>query len=157
MSILGAATSLGTLLGALVNLMTCEYKEAVSLQANQSDEQWMWERHGYVWTPVRKGGGLVPVLRESVRYPDYWIEDAVTIVLAASIFVFGAVEIARDTRAGVRWYTLSFWREDAEAFEAAHPEPGGESGGPPPRLADEGARPKQPPGPTETTPLTTKR
>ena len=111
MSILGAATSLGTLLGALVNLMTCEYKEAVSFQSNQSSDQWKWERHGYVWTPVRTGGGLVPVLRESVRYPDYWIEDAITIVLASCIFLFGAVEVARDTRAGVRWYTVAFWCE----------------------------------------------
>jgi hypothetical protein len=48
-------------------------------------------------------------LHQSVRYPYYWCEDAITTVLALSIFLMGVHGLYQDATAGHKWWTADFW------------------------------------------------
>jgi len=115
-SILAAVVSLGALLAALINLMTCEYEEYVDLPSG--DNMSTWRRHGIpVLRAVRmemerveeNSAGETVFLKHSLRYPYYWCEDVITISLAVAILLLGIYSLWSDALRGVRWFTASFW------------------------------------------------
>jgi hypothetical protein len=64
-------------------------------------------------------------LHQSVRYPYYWCEDAITTVLALSIFLMGVHGLYQDATAGHKWWTADFWcapipQEDEKEEHSKH-------------------------------------
>lgn len=129
-SIMAALVSLGALLGALINLITCKYMEYIDLP----------HENGTITTTGRTGNDEVVgtphpgtalydevrhhaarlvgtaddtkiFLHHQVTYPYYWCEDLITVLLATVILIFGLTGLVTDASEGVRWWSLSFWSD----------------------------------------------
>ena len=93
-TVLVAVANLGILLGALVNLLTCS--------------QYALARYQEI--PLLRGRSRrVPILHDDYKYPYYWAEDAISLVVALLFLLYGAWELDSDIRDGLRWYTPDFW------------------------------------------------
>jgi len=129
-SILAAAVGLGALLAALINLMTCEYKEYLDLP-----DDFKGELHR---NKPLTGAALLRAIREhsmddsdgirielnhDIKYPFYWVEDVITISLAVVILTLGLRTLAEDARAGIKWWRPSFWTEPPPEKAVCYPVP----------------------------------
>lgn len=128
-SIMAAFVSLGALLAALINLMTCEYQEYLELpdefvsgeevltpgsnvtlpSAKSGIPLFRAIREHAKWLREDENGDIRFYLHHRIRYPYYWCEDLITTVLALTILTMGLQALSADARAGLKWWTCSFW------------------------------------------------
>ena len=99
-TILGATVSLGALMGALVNLLTCTYTSELDAQEHHGESLTAGPEASEGQTALQPSAVILSGHRPKLHYPYFWVEDAITLTLAIVILIYSISEVVADTLDG---------------------------------------------------------